>query len=63
MRFAITGGDRCIGVFEAFVNAGWEPLKLFTLPLDNRTDYNRAVVTYARRLGIEVQMSRMQPRD
>ena len=63
MRFAITGGDRGIGVFEAFVNAGWEPLKLFTLPLDNRTDYNRAVVAYAHRLGIEVQMSRMQAGD
>ena len=63
MRFAITGGDRGIGVFEAFINAGWEPLKLFTLPLDNRTDYNRAVVAYAHRLGIEVQMSRLQARD
>ncbi len=63
VRFAITAVDRYLGVFEAFIAAGWQPVKLFTAPLDNRREHNQAVLTLAQRLGIEVQISRMRPRD
>ena len=63
MRFAITATDRYLGVFDAFIEAGWEPVKLFTAPLDNRTEFNQAVVERAQGLHIDVQLSRMQERD
>ena len=63
MRFAITGADRYLGVFEAFLEAGWAPIKLFTVPVDNRIDRNNAMLARAAQAGIEVQMSRMGPRD
>lgn len=63
MLFAITAVDRYLGVFEAFIAAGWTPVKLFTAPLDNRTEHNQAVIALAHRLGIDVQISPMQERD
>ena len=63
MRFAITGADRYLGIFEAFLEAGWEPLKLFTVPVDNRVDHNTAMVARAAKAGIPVQMSRLHTRD
>ena len=64
MRFAITGADRYLGVFEAFVRAGWQPVKLFTVPLgplDRETSH--AMVGYAADHGAAVQISRMTQRD
>lgn len=63
MRFAITAVDRYLGVFEAFIAAGWTPVKLFTAPLDNRTEHNQRVIALAQRLGIDVQISRLNERD
>lgn len=63
MRFAITATDRYQGVFEAFIEAGWQPVKLFTAPLNNRTEFNQSVLARAQALGIDVQLSPMQERD
>ena len=63
MRFAIAAADRYISVFEAFVDAGWQPVKLFTVPLDNIVNHNQATIQYANSLGIEVQLSRVTERD
>ena len=63
MRFAITGADRCLGIFEAFLEAGWQPLKLFSVPVDNRVDRNTAMLARAAQEGIPIQMSRLAPRD
>ena len=63
MRFAITCIDRYLGVFESFLNAGWEPVRLFTVPLDNRLDHNKAVIARAESLQVPVQISRMQQCD
>lgn len=63
MRFAITAVDRYLGVFEALIAAGWTPVKLFTAPLDNRTEHNQRVIALAQRLGIDVQISRLNERD
>jgi methionyl-tRNA formyltransferase len=57
MRFAITCCDRYMGVFDAFLKAGWIPVKLFTVPLDNRFDHNKAVIARAKALSIPVQIS------
>jgi methionyl-tRNA formyltransferase len=59
VRFAITATDRYLGVFQAFVERGWQPLKLFTTPVDNRMHHHRAVIDYAARLKIDVQLTRL----
>ena len=38
MRFALCAADRHRGVLEAFINAGWTPIKLFSTPTDERID-------------------------
>jgi methionyl-tRNA formyltransferase len=63
MRFAITCIDRYLGVFEAFLAAGWTPVKLFTVPVDNRLEHNTAVIARAQALGIPVQISPMRQSD
>jgi methionyl-tRNA formyltransferase len=43
--------------------AGWQPLKIFTCPLDGKIHDNRQVVEQAARLGIPVQLSPMTEAD
>lgn len=59
MRFAITATDRYLNIFQAFVERGWTPVKVFTGSVDNRIHRNSAVLDYARRLRLDVQMSRL----
>jgi methionyl-tRNA formyltransferase len=59
MRFAVTVTDRYLGVLQALVGSGWMPLKIFTTPVDNRLHHNTAVMEYARKLQLEVQISRL----
>jgi methionyl-tRNA formyltransferase len=63
MRFAIATVDRYQDVWNAFLQAGWQPLKLFTVPLDNLVHHNQAVIKRARDLGIPVQMSPVTTHD
>ncbi len=63
MKFAIAASDSTIGIWESFAEAGWESIKLFTSPVDNRIRHNDAVLEYAKKLGIEVQSSRLRERD
>ncbi len=63
MRFAITACDRYLGVFEAFLDAGWEPVKLFSVPATNVLDANGRAVALAKQHGIDIQMSRMSQAD
>jgi methionyl-tRNA formyltransferase len=63
MRFAITASDRYIGIFQAFLDRGWTPLKLFTTPVDQRLHRNTAVIDLAQRLKIDAQISRMTVSD
>jgi len=63
MRFAMIGVDRSIGVYDAFVAAGWTPVKLFTPPVDNYVDFNAEIIKRATSLKIPVQMSRVTDRD
>ncbi len=63
MRFAITATDRYLGIFETLVNSGWQPLKLFTTPVDNRLFHNTATIQYAQQLGVAIQLSPINTRD
>ncbi|HUN93505.1 MAG TPA: formyltransferase family protein [Burkholderiaceae bacterium] len=63
MRFALAAADRHRGVFEAFVGAGWTPVKLYSTPTDERVDFNRALVARAMGLGLPVQLSPIVEED
>jgi methionyl-tRNA formyltransferase len=63
MRFAITCVDRSLNVFETFLQAGWEPVKLFTVPVDGVHNQNISVIAKAVQLNIPVQLSRMREED
>jgi methionyl-tRNA formyltransferase len=59
MRFAITATDRYLGILETLVERGWSPLKIFTTAVDNRVHHNSALIEFAQRLNVEVQISRL----
>ncbi len=63
LRFAITGVDRSLSIFEALLAAGWEPVKLFTVPPSPVSNLNRAIIDRAVGLDIPVQLSRMSQAD
>lgn len=63
MRFAFAGFDRWRNVFDVFVAAGWEPVALYTVPLDNRLDFNDEMVARAQSHRIPVQLSRIGEDD
>jgi methionyl-tRNA formyltransferase len=59
MRFAVTCTDRYLNIFQTLVERGWTPVKVFTARVDNRIHRNTAVLDYAKRLKLEVQISRL----
>lgn len=63
MRFAITGCDRYLNVFEEFLKVGWEPVKLFSVPATNLLDANSRITKLAERRGMNVQLTRMTEDD
>ncbi|MDE1929227.1 MAG: formyl transferase [Burkholderiales bacterium] len=63
MRFAITCSDRYLGVFDALVEAGWQPLLMFGVPCDGRMFRNAASIERAQALGIGIQLSRIGAAD
>ena len=63
MRFAIAAIDRYLGVFDAFVRAGWTPLKLFTVPIANAVDNYQAVTAFAEQHHASVQLSQITDLD
>lgn len=64
MRFAIAAAsDRYLGVFESFINAGWQPVKLFTADGSDKFDEQRLVIACAERHGATVQSSRLTGGD
>lgn len=63
MKFAFAGIDFLGGVFDALVEAGWTPIKLFTRPCDGLYDHNETVVAQSRSHRIPMQLSRLKPAD
>jgi methionyl-tRNA formyltransferase len=61
--FAFAGIDFLGGVFDAFVQRGWRPVKLFTRPCDGIYDSNDVIVAKARRLKLPIQLSRLKAPD
>jgi methionyl-tRNA formyltransferase len=59
MRFAVTVTDRYLNIFQALVERGWTPVKVFTGKVDNRIHRNTAVLDYAKSLKLDVQISRL----
>jgi methionyl-tRNA formyltransferase len=59
MRFAMACNDRYLSVFESFVSADWEPIKLFPDP----HTANREAIAFAQRLGLAIQLSPITPAD
>ena len=62
-RFAITASDRYIGVFNVFLECGWEPVKLFSAPVFDHMASTKQVLALAQKHRIPVQMSRMEAAD
>jgi methionyl-tRNA formyltransferase len=64
MRFAITGIDRYLGIFESLIRAGWDPVKLFTVPVrPNTRDTNHGMIACAEQHDAAIQMSRITDAD
>jgi methionyl-tRNA formyltransferase len=57
MRCAVAATDRYIGVVHALVNAGWDPIKLFITPVDDRLHKNKGIVEWAQKRKMAVQLS------
>ncbi len=62
-RFAIACVDRYQGVFDAFVRMGWEPVKLFTVPLRTELGNQQAMIAQAEEKKMAVQISPMKESD
>ena len=64
MRFAFTASDRYLGIIEAFVDAGWTPVKLFTLPSDDSRVFPvNATLNFAVQRGLPIQLSPIKSED
>lgn len=63
MRFAYAGIDMLAPAFEALLQCGWVPRKLFTRPCDGLVDFNDRVRVIARHCAIPVQDTRITPAD
>ena len=63
MRFAITASDSSSSVFNGFLKAGWEPVKLFVFSTQGSLDSNHRVIELAESRNVNVQLSRMTEDD
>ena len=63
MRFAMTACDSSLGVFNEFLKAGWEPVKIFSFSTEGSLDSNHMVMELAHSKRINVQLSRMTEDD
>ncbi len=63
MRFAITGCDSSLSVFNGFLKAGWEPVKLFSFSMQGSTESNHKIIEHAQSKRINVQLSRITEDD
>jgi methionyl-tRNA formyltransferase len=63
MRFAITATDRYLGVLHALLERGWNLVKVFTTPVDGRLHHHGALLEFARKLAVPVQLSRLTAAD
>ena len=64
MRFAFTASDRYLGIIESFVDVGWTPVKLFTLPSDDSRVFPvNTTLNFAVQRGLPIQLSPIKSED
>lgn len=63
MRFAIATSDSSLEIFNGFLRAGWEPVKLFCVSVQGGLDGNHKVIELAQNRHLNVQLSRMTESD
>lgn len=63
MRFAMVGVDRYLGVYQAFVKAGWTLAKLFTIPKTSESGNQERLIAEANASAVDVQLTRIAPED
>ncbi|MFZ6862212.1 formyltransferase family protein [Undibacterium sp. Ji67W] len=63
MRFAFAGCDRNLKLFEMLMQAGWQPVKLFSVPEVNLLSSNKALVALAQLKKIPIQLSRVNEHE
>ena len=63
MRFAIAAVDRYEIVLDAFLQAGWDPVRIFSTTLLSGYDSNSALLTRAETIGVPIQFSPIRPSD
>ncbi|MFZ6849107.1 methionyl-tRNA formyltransferase [Undibacterium sp. RuRC25W] len=63
MHFAFAGCDRNLKLFEILIQAGWQPVKLFSVPENNLLSVNKALLALAQQKKIPIQLSRIIPHD
>lgn len=63
MKFAIATSDYYLGLFDAFVAAGWTPVRLFAFKSDDEFCAWQATALYAEQLGIETQFTKITVND
>ena len=56
-KFAITACDRFIDVLRAFIDCGWQPIKLFSSPITTPMASNRQVIALAQQHKIPIQLA------
>ena len=63
MHFAFAGCDRNLKLFEMLIQAGWQPIKLFSAPEINPLSSNKALLALAQLKKIPIQLSRITTVD
>lgn len=63
MRFAFAGFDRWCGVFDAFVQSDWEPIAMFTIPVNDTSEFNNKIVERAEHHRLPIKISRIREDD
>jgi len=63
MRFAFAGCDRNLAIFEALLAAGWQPVKIFTVPEQEVMAYHSALLVFAESRQIPLQLLPLRYHD
>lgn len=63
MRFAIAAVDRYQIVLDAFLQAGWDPVRIYSTTRLSGYDSNSGLLARAETLGVPIQFSPIRPAD
>ena len=63
MRFAFAGCDRNLAIFEALVAAGWQAVKIFSVPEQDKMAFHSTLLNCAQSKGIPFQLEHLRHAD